>query len=209
MDCNINPFMFRMRAIHHKSNRGNLTMSHFEKIKEAVKSGNFVILDTETTGLKFAEVLEIAIIDPQGNTLMNQRVKPYGNIEPGAIDVHGITLDDVKNEPRFNSVAGYIQTIITGKDVIVYNAKYDRHILHSSAEHAEMEKIDWKSFSTWICAMEAFSPIYGDWSTYHGNYKWKSLEVASRYYNVPVNNAHTALGDCLMTLGVVNAMAKG
>ena len=182
-------------------------MSELQRIKEAVARQNFVVLDTETTGLKFAEVIEIAIIDHLGNTLMDQRIKPFAGIPADATRVHGITEDDVKNCYTFNQVVDRIKTFLTGKDVIVYNANYDRHILHSSAEHAGIPKIEWKSFSNWICAMNAFSPIYGEWNSYHGNYKWQKLTTASSFYKVKVENAHSALGDCLMTLGVVKAMA--
>jgi DNA polymerase III subunit epsilon len=183
-------------------------MNELDQIKQAVKNQNFVILDTETTGLYDGEIVEIAIIDHLGDTLMDQRIKPHKGIPADAQRIHGISMADVKDCPHFDDVVSDIKRHLDGKDVIVYNAIYDRKMLHFSAEHAGIEKIDWKSFSNWICAMNAFSPIYGEWNNYHGNYKWQKLSTAAKYYGVSVQNAHSALGDCLMTLGIVMEMAR-
>jgi len=183
-------------------------MNEINQIKQAVKNENFVILDTETTGLHDGEIVEIAIIDHLGNTLMDQRIKPHDGIPPEAQRVHGISEADVMDCPHFEDVVFTIIGHLTGKDVIVYNAVYDRKMLHCSAEHAGIEKIDWKTFSNWICAMNAFSPIYGEWNSYYGNYRWQRLSTAASYYGITVQNAHSALGDCLMTLGIVLAMVK-
>lgn len=183
-------------------------VSDLDRIKEAVANENFVILDTETTGLYDGEIIEIAIIDHEGETLMNQRIKPHGDIPIESTNVHGITIDMLEDCPHFEDVVVTIKGHLAGKDVIVYNATYDRKMLHKSAEHAKIDKINWKAFSNWMCAMEAFSPIYGEWNGKYSNYKWQRLSTAANYYNVSVKDTHSALGDCLMTLGVVRGMLK-
>ena len=95
------------------------------------------------------------------------------------------------------------------RDVIVYNATYDRRMLHQSTERAGLPKVPWKSFSEWWCAMEAFAEIYGEWNDYHGNYRWQKLTTAAHYYTISSNGAHDALADCRMTLAVVKAMVAG
>ena len=178
------------------------------QIKSAYAKQNFVILDTEITGLHDGEVIEIAIVDHLGNTLMNQRIKPHNGIPADSYAIHGISEDDVNDCPYFEDVVTLIKGHLAGKDVIVYNATYDRKMLHRSAEHAGIPKINWKSFSNWICAMEAFSPIFGEWNSKYGNFRWQKLTTASDYYKVKIENAHSALGDCLMTLGVVQGMVN-
>jgi DNA polymerase-3 subunit epsilon len=182
-------------------------MNDLSTIIKAVAHQNFVVLDTETTGLHDGEIIEIAIVDHQGEVLMDQRIKPVRGIPAQATAIHGITLEHLTDCPTFVEVVERIKEHLTGKDVIVYNAIYDRKMLHQSAEKAGLEKVDWKSFSNWICAMSAFAPIFGERKGYR-TYKWKPLTTAARYYGGPVQDAHSALGDCLMTLGVVNAMAK-
>lgn len=52
------------------------------------------------------------------------------------------------------------------------------------------------------------SEFYGDWNDYHQSYRWQKLAFAASHMGVEVDNEHDALGDTLMTLGVVKAMAK-
>lgn len=172
-----------------------------------IRSGNFVILDTETTGLDDkAEICQIAIIDATGKTLLDTLVKPTLTIPTQATRIHGITNDMVKTAPNFINVAQAVWDAIEGKTVVVYNADYDFRLLRQSEDACEpFAKSDWHTIKR-QCAMLKFAEIYGDWDSYHNSYRWKRLEEAARHYLLPVLNAHTALGDCLMTLAVCNAM---
>lgn len=176
---------------------------------DVVKSGNFLVLDTETTGLHSnAEICSLAVIDSAGTPLLHTLVKPVRPIPPDATRVHGITDQDVASAPGFAEIAPQLRMLLDGSNVVVYNAVYDRKMLHRSAEAAGLPKIDWKAFSRWYCAMEAFAIVYGEWNEYHGNYRWQRLTTAATYYGLSTEGAHGALADCLMTLGVVQAMAK-
>jgi DNA polymerase III subunit epsilon len=64
----------------------------------------FVILDTETTGIKEPEICQIAIIDHNANTLLNTLVRPNKPIESQAQSVHGISNESVKNAPTFREI---------------------------------------------------------------------------------------------------------
>ncbi|MCL4880490.1 MAG: 3'-5' exonuclease [Anaerolineae bacterium] len=183
--------------------------SRLEALRQAVRRKNFVILDTETTGLNDGEICQIAIIDQHGQTLLDTLVKPVNGIPADATQIHGITTDMVTSAPGWSEVAPQVRALLTGRDVIVYNAVYDRKMMHKSAEAAGMEKIDWKAFSEWVCAMEAYAEYYGDWNDYRQSFRWQKLIDAARNCSVAVSNAHSALGDCLMTLGVVRFICEG
>lgn len=169
---------------------------------------DFRILDTETTGLNDGEICSIAIINKAGETLLNTLVKTAQPIPPAAMRIHGITNEMVFEAPTFPLLAVEIERLLSGRDVVVYNATYDRKMLHKSAERWGMDKIDWKTLSPWHCAMEAFARFYGEWNEYHGNYKWQRLSTAARYFGLSTDGAHDALADCLMTLGVIRGMAE-
>lgn len=176
---------------------------------EMVRGRNFVILDTETTGLHRGEICEIAIIDAMGNTLLDQRVKTVEPIPLGASNIHGITDSDVKDCPMWREIQPKVREILRGKNVVIYNSVYDRKMMHQSDERNGMERVDYKSESVFWCAMEAYAGYHGDWNSYHQSYKWQKLTSAALHMGVEETNAHSALGDCLMTLGVIKAMANG
>jgi DNA polymerase-3 subunit epsilon len=175
--------------------------------QDVVSGGDYVVLDTETTGLgEDAEICQIAIIDSHGNTLLDTLVNPRKPIPHEAIVIHHITDALVENAPRFVDVLPMIHHYLDGRDVIVYNADYDRKMLHRSGRAWGLPQEDWEGLAVWWCAMERFASIFGEWNSYRGGYKWQKLTTACNYYGLPVANAHSALGDCLMTLEVVKAM---
>ncbi len=182
-------------------------MSELQALLEVVRSGQFLILDTETTGLERGEVVQIGVIDASGKTLIDTFVKPREPIPPSTTRIHGITNQMVAKAPPFETVVENLRQILTGQHVIVYNAVYDRKMLHQSAEAAGIEKTDWRSISHWWCAMEGFAEVYGDWNNMRRSYRWQKLATAARYYNLPVVDAHSALGDCLTTLAICKRMA--
>lgn len=176
--------------------------------KAMIQRGNYVILDTETTGLERGEIVQIAIIDASGNVLLDSLVKPVGKIPPEASRIHRLYPDDVAAAPTWAQISPQVEKLLTGRDVVIYNAVYDRKMMHQSAEAAGLPRVDWKVLSRFWCAMEAFAEVYGDWNEYRGNYRWQKLTAAASYYELPILDAHTALGDCLMTLAVVKKMAE-
>lgn len=177
-----------------------------EQFKSIIESGDFIILDTETTGLNNqAEACQISVIDSRGEILINTLVRPLYPIPADATRIHGIANAHVIEAPTFAQIAEQLKKVLLGQNLIIYNADYDMRILNQS----DASGLDWYSVprSIW-CAMDEFSRIYGEWDDeWHGNYRWQRLSTAAAYYNVPVVNVHNALGDCLMTLGVVRGMA--
>jgi DNA polymerase III subunit epsilon len=57
------------------------------------------------------------------------------------------------------------------------------------------------------CAMKTYAKFYGAWNTTRREYGWQKLEQACKQQRIPVENAHNALGDVLMTLALVKKMA--
>ncbi len=182
-------------------------MNNTHNLIQVIRSGKFVILDTETTGLERGEIVQIAVIDSSGQVLMDQYIKPVNPIPPSVTAIHGITDAMVATAQPFSAVVPELLKILTDQNVIVYNAVYDRKMLHQSAEACGHPKTEWRELSHWWCAMEVFAEVYGDWNSYRQSYRWQKLTTAARYYNLPILNAHSALGDCQMTLGVCRAMA--
>lgn len=174
-------------------------------IREVVKEGEYFVLDTETTGLDgFAEIVQISIVDSHGVVRMDKLIKPVMQIPAEATAIHGITNEMVAQaEPL---PVAEIASIITGQHVIVYNLDYDMRLLYQSARVQNVPFIQWLECAQWYCAMKEFAEVFGDWNPKRKQYKWQKLTTACQYFGVTVNDAHTALGDCKMTLEVCKAM---
>ena len=171
--------------------------------------GNALILDTETTGLNDGEIVQIAVINSRGAVMLDTLVKPVMPIPPGATAIHGITDAMVADAPTWAEVAEILRRIIDGRELCIYNAVYDRKMMHQSAEKAGTPKIDWKELANFHCAMERYAEFWGDWNSYHQSYRWQKLTDACDQQGIPEPEApaHSALGDCLRTLELLKVLA--
>lgn len=175
------------------------------KLMELLKSEDYLILDTETTGVDTnAEIVQLAIITARGEVLMNELVKPVELIPIGATNIHGITNEMVADKRSFPYQEVF--NLLNGKQVVVYNADFDSAMLYRSTKAVTQTYIDWHRIATWHCAMKEFARIYGDYNYQRKSFRWQKLSKALAYYNLPTTKAHDALGDCLDTLAVCKAM---
>lgn len=95
-----------------------------------------IVLDTETTGFdpktgdRLIEVgcIEIEDLLPTGRTF-HRFVNPERSIPPGAIAVHGITDDKVKDAPKFAEIVHDLMDFIGDAPVIAHNAQFDRNFI--------------------------------------------------------------------------------
>lgn len=91
-----------------------------------------VVLDTETTGLEPSDghrIIEIGCVELvdrrlTGNTY-HQFIQPDRTIDPGAIEVHGITNESLVDKPRFADIAGAFLGFIRGAELVIHNAPFD------------------------------------------------------------------------------------
>lgn len=159
-----------------------------------IDGGRFVVLDTETTDLP-GEVIELAIIDAAGRTLINSRLRPLDAISAGAVTVHGITDDMLRTAPMYPAIHDDIKaTLAAASSVIIYNAAFDDQCLQYTAMIHGLTPLTYQS----TCAMEAYTEYIGQWSNYHQSFRWQPLPGGD----------HSALGDARATLALVQSMAN-
>jgi DNA polymerase-3 subunit epsilon len=97
-----------------------------------------IVLDTETTGLEVSEghrLIEIGCIElvsrrPTGRHF-HRYLNPEREVDAGATEVHGFTLDKLKGEPRFAEVVEELLAFIDGAELIIHNAPFDLGFLNS------------------------------------------------------------------------------
>ena len=182
------------------------TSKELETLLGIIRSGDFLILDTETTGRypETSEAVSVALIQSDGRALLNTLCKPLHPIPDEAIAIHHITNEMVKNVLPFP--AELLAELVKDRHVIIYNRSYDVGILHTSTNRANLPYVDWWKIAHWHCAMEGFAEVFGDWNSYRHNYRWQKLSTAAAYYNIVQEDAHGALVDCQTTLAVCKAM---
>ncbi len=91
-----------------------------------------IVLDTETTGLEPElghRIIEIGCVEilnrrPTGRTF-HHYLNPDRDIDKGALEVHGITLEQLRGKPRFAEVAEELMTFISGAELVIHNAAFD------------------------------------------------------------------------------------
>lgn len=183
-------------------------MTTLAEFKTMLKGEDWLVLDTETTGLERGEIVQIAIVHRLGDVLLNTFVKPKEPIPADATAIHGITDAMVENAFTWQDVRNRVFDILYGRNVIIYNAVYDRKMMHQSGERWGMPKTDWKEIASFWCAMEAFAEHYGDYNEYRQSYRWQKLSTAARHYSIQQKDAHTALDDAETTRQLCLAMAS-
>ena len=174
---------------------------------------NALILDTETTGLgDDAEVVELAVIDCAGVVLLDTLVRPSGPVPAEAAAIHGITDAMLADAPTWSELHARFCDLVEGRQVVIYSREFDTRVITQTARRYGLPAP--QGFDLVLdpgrihCAMQAYAEFRGEWSAEKGQYRWQKLSAAAAQQGVTVTNAHRALGDCLMTLGVVRAMAS-
>jgi DNA polymerase-3 subunit epsilon len=97
--------------------------------REQLTQENWVILDTETTGLYDAEIVEIAIIASLGKILLDTLIKPSIPIPAEVTEIHGINDEMVADAPTFPEVYP-TDAALKDKRVLIYNSAFDIKILN-------------------------------------------------------------------------------
>ncbi|MEJ8567609.1 DNA polymerase III subunit epsilon [Elongatibacter sediminis] len=91
-----------------------------------------VVLDTETTGLEVTQghrIIEIGGVELIDRKLtgrhFHEYINPQRDIEEGALEVHGITLEFLADKPLFAEIAEPFVDFIRGAELIIHNAAFD------------------------------------------------------------------------------------
>jgi len=111
-----------------------------------------IFLDTETTGLYPAQghrIIEIAAVE-----MVNRRptanhyhvyINPDREIDAGAQEVHGITLEFLQDKPRFEAIVHEFMAFIGDAELIIHNAPFDVAFLNAELGRMGLQPLE--SFS--------------------------------------------------------------
>jgi DNA polymerase-3 subunit epsilon len=158
-----------------------------------------VFLDLETTGVDIARdrIVEISLVKimPGGERdVKTRRVNPEMHIPEEASAIHGITDDDVKNEPTFRSMAKSMAAYMEGCDLAGFNSnRFDIPLLVEEFLRAGVD-VDFKR--------RKFIDVQ---NIFHFKER-RTLEAAYKLYcNKELEAAHSAEADVVATWEVLEA----
>jgi len=114
-----------------------------------------VILYTETTGLSAEaghRVIEIGCVElidrrPSGRTL-HLYLNPERDIDAGALAVHGLSRERLRDEPVFAQIAERLVDFVAGAEVLIHNAPFDIGFLD-----AELSRLGMRTFREWTASV--------------------------------------------------------
>mgnify|MGYP001591631377 FL=1 len=91
-----------------------------------------IVLDTETTGLEPSQghsIIEVCCVELLDRRLtginFHQYIQPDREIDPGAVEVHGITNEFLADKPRFSDIAPELIEYLRGAELVIHNAPFD------------------------------------------------------------------------------------
>jgi len=102
-----------------------------------------IVLDTETTGLEVGSghrVIEIGCVElvdrrPSGRTFQRY-LNPERAIDAGAVAVHGITDEFLRDKPRFAEIVDDFMSFVDGAEVLIHNAAFDTAFIDDELKRA-------------------------------------------------------------------------
>ncbi len=170
-----------------------------------ILQSNPLFFDTETTGLHgYAEIVEIGVVNADGQTVLESLVRPTRRIPADATRVHGITNDMVLDAPTWAEIWPQVKHLFTDRKVGIFNADFDLRMMRQSHEQ---HGLSWEEMGgSAFCVMKMYARFYGELLG-RGNAKWQSLQNAGQQCGIPLPNSHRAIDDAKLASAVFRHMA--
>ena len=103
-----------------------------------------IVLDTETTGLRFREdndrIIEIGCVElvnhmPSGKTF-HVFIDPEREVPAEAVAIHGITTEKLRGQPKFAEIADDFLAFVADDPLVIHNAGFDVPFLNFELQRA-------------------------------------------------------------------------
>jgi DNA polymerase-3 subunit epsilon len=171
-----------------------------------------IVFDTETTGLEPEQghrIIEIGAIEIVNRRRTGRQFHRYlcpdREVDPGALQVHGLTNEFLGGQPRFAEIADELLEFIGEAELIIHNAPFDVAFLD-----AELKKLPGDRSALRVAGLCEVLDTLAMARQLHPGQR-NSLDVLCKRYSVDNSHRdlHGALLDADLLLEVYLAMTGG
>lgn len=160
------------------------------------KSYDFVTIDFETANNNNNSACSLGLCMVKGTEIVDKQhylIKPpTEHFRHEQTEIHGLSYDDVKNEPYFNTIWDKISHLFNGDNIIIaHNAQFDMSVLYETLKHYN---ISFPNFSY----IDSISIARYILSAYNN-----SLVDCAKAAGITVDNHHNALSDATTTALII------
>lgn len=185
-----NEKVLRKKEIQYPIDRTN----NITKAVNIAKIKDFVVIDTETTGLKpggndIIEVCAIKFVDFVPISKFHTYLKPRKSIPPDATAINHITDEMVRDAPTFSQIKKDLQNFIGKLPLVAHNAPFDMKFLHVSG--LDLDAHTGKVYDTLYLSRLKLRDYTGE---KFDNYR---LATVCEEQNILCSNFHSASADAL------------
>ena len=166
-----------------------------------------MIIDIETTGIKFAEghrIVEVAAIEIENLIETGRELhflcNPERDIPDEVVAIHGITNEKVKNLPPFKEMAIRFLEFIGDSPLVIHNAEFDMGFINNEMSLCQLPPIDMsRAECSLILARQKFPGAKN------------SLDALCERFNISLSgrSLHGALIDCRLLAQVYLELCGG
>lgn len=164
---------------------------------------DFVAIDFETATPEMNSACAVGIVCVDNFEIVQKDyflIQPPGNeYSPYNTEIHGLTSEDTKNAPQFDSIWNQIAYLFDGSAIIVaHNARFDMSVLKACFDTYSIVPPDF----TYIDSIAITNRQIRD-KNISG-----SLEARAQYFNVPLEEHHNALCDAVVCAKICIAAVR-
>ncbi|WP_321281571.1 3'-5' exonuclease [Marinifilum fragile] len=150
---------------------------------------NFTAIDFETANGKRNSACSLGLVKVENGVIVDSREwlisPPEMYFHPINVSIHGITEDDVANQPSFNYIWDEVEDYLQDSMVIAHNASFDVSVLRACLETYGIPNPDFD----YMCTVQI------------SKYLWPSmpnhkLNTLAHLFDIPLKH-HNALEDTL------------
>lgn len=191
----------KRRAVTQKRKPLMASLKEFRTVLEEYEGRKTVFLDIETTGDGDDDkIIEIAIVDDEGQVLIDTLVNPEMSISKEARAIHGITQKMVKRAPVFSEIEQEIANATQGKLVVTYGNEFDLPFFPDHITNIMEAE----------CCMVWYAALCGEWNPHFGSFQWVGLYSATQEIGyVWQEKQHRALPDAMACRAVWKYLCNG